>query len=63
MSETNALLTVLRTADEYLGVGNDISAGIAGGMTTYGWTGDATTVATSIETALRTAYRRTHPPP
>lgn len=58
--QLNSLLTVVRTADEYLGVGNDISAGIARGLTTYGWTGDATTVATSIETALHAA--QTHSP-
>ena len=59
--QLNALLTVVRTADEYLGVGNDISAGIASGLTAYGWTGDAATVATSIETALRAAAQ-THSP-
>jgi hypothetical protein len=59
--QLNAMRTVVRTADEYLGVGNDISAGIASGMTAYGWTGDAATVASSIETALRTAAQ-THSP-
>ena len=59
--QLDALLTVVRTADEYLGVGNDISAGIAQGLTAYGWTGDAATVATSIETALRAAAQ-THSP-
>jgi hypothetical protein len=59
--QLNSLLTAVRTADEYLGVGNDISAGIASGLTAYGWTGDATTVATSIETALRAASQ-THSP-
>ena len=59
--QLNSLLTVVRTADEYLGAGNDISAGIASGLTTYGWTGDAATVASSIETALRTAAQ-THSP-
>ncbi len=59
--QLNSLLTVVRTADEYLGVGNDISAGIASGLTAYGWTGDAATVAASIETALRAAAQ-THSP-
>lgn len=49
------LLDVIRAADQYLGVGNDISAGIASGMKAYGWSGDATTLATSIDTAIRTA--------
>ena len=60
-AQLDAMLTVVKTADEYFGVGNDISAGIAGGMTTYGWMGDATTVASSIETALRAASQ-THSP-
>ncbi|MGJ4851308.1 phage tail tape measure protein [Bacillota bacterium Meth-B3] len=59
--QLNALLTVVQTADEYLGVGNDISAGIASGLTAYDWTGDAATVASSIETALRAAAQ-THSP-
>lgn len=54
-AQLDALLAVVRAADQYLGVGNDISAGIASGMTTYGWTGDATTIASSIEAALRAA--------
>ena len=60
-AQLDAMLSIVKTADEYFGVGNDISAGIAGGMTTYGWTGDATTVANSIETALRAAVQ-THSP-
>jgi len=60
-AQLNAMLTLVKTADEYFGIGNDISAGIASGLTAYGWTGDATTVATSIETALRAAAQ-THSP-
>lgn len=54
-TQLNAMLAVVRAADEYLGVGNDISAGIASGMKAYGWTGDATTLAASIESAMRDA--------
>jgi hypothetical protein len=54
-AQLTALLNVIRAADQYLGVGNDISAGIASGMEAYGWSGDATTLATSIDTAIRAA--------
>lgn len=54
-AQLDAMLAVVKAADQYLGVGNDISAGIASGMKAYGWTGDATTLAVSIETAIRTA--------
>ena len=59
--QLNAMLEVVRLADEYLGVGNDISAGIASGMKAYGWSGDATTAASSIESALRTALESQSP--
>jgi TP901 family phage tail tape measure protein len=52
-AQLDAMLAVVRAADEYLGVGNDISAGIADGMKAYGWDGDAKTLATDIEAALR----------
>lgn len=55
------LLDVIRAADQYLGVGNDISAGIASGMKAYGWSGDASTLATSIETAIRAATQTQSP--
>jgi len=60
-AQINAMLALVKTADEYFGVGNDISSGIAQGLTAYGWTGDAATVATSIEMALRAAAQ-THSP-
>jgi TP901 family phage tail tape measure protein len=49
------LLDVIKAADQYMGVGNDISAGIAKGLVGYGWTTDASTVATDVEDAMRTA--------
>lgn len=49
------ILKLAEYADQYLGVGNDISAGIAQGLTAYGWTTDASTLVTDIETALRGA--------
>lgn len=59
--QLTSLLDLIKAADQYLGVGNDVSAGIASGMTGYGWTGDATTVASSIETALRAALESQSP--
>ena len=49
-------LKLLTAADTYLGTGDDISAGIAAGMTAYGWDTDAETVAQDVDGALRTAF-------
>jgi TP901 family phage tail tape measure protein len=48
-------LKLLEASDQYLGVGNDISAGIAEGLKAYSWTTDAATVANDVESALRGA--------
>jgi TP901 family phage tail tape measure protein len=49
------IMTFLQAANEFLGAGNNLSAGIAEGMTEYGWQADAETVVSDIEDALRTA--------
>lgn len=55
------ILDLIKLSDQYLGVGNDVSAGVAEGMTAYGWSGDASTLATSIETAIRAATQTQSP--
>ena len=47
-----AMLDVVGAADQYLGTGNMVSAGIAQGMNAYGWDGDAATLAGSIQAAV-----------
>lgn len=49
------LLTVVGAADQYLGTGNQVSAGIAEGMKQYGWDGDASTLQSSIQSAINSA--------
>ena len=49
------LLGVIGAADQYLGTGNMVSAGIAEGMNQYGWEGDASTLAGSIQGAINGA--------
>ena len=49
------ILSFISAADNYLGTGNYISAGIASGMTAYGWTTDANTVASDIKSAVNAA--------
>ncbi len=49
------ILSFISAADNYLGTGNYISAGIASGMTAYGWTTDANTVASDIQSAINAA--------
>ena len=49
------LLGLVSSADQYLGTGNMVSAGIAEGMKQYGWDGDASTLAGSIQTAIDSA--------
>lgn len=46
------IAALVANADEYLGAGNNVSAGIAQGMLRYGWTGDASTLAASITSAI-----------
>lgn len=54
-SELEGLLAVVRAADQYLGTGNEISAGIAQGMTSYGFGSDAAALAGNIQSAINTA--------
>ena len=60
-TQLQELLTVVSAADQYLGIGNDISAGIASGMAQYGFESDATTLAGNIETAIRSAVQSHSP--
>lgn len=55
IAQLQELLTVVSAADQYLGTGNQVSAGIAEGMAAYGWSGDAPTVADSILSAINGA--------
>lgn len=50
-----SILELVAAADQYLGTGNQVSAGIAQGMNEYGWDGDATTLASTIQAAINTA--------
>ena len=54
-AQLQELLGVIAVADQYLGTGNMISAGIAQGMAAYGWSGDAATLAESIQSAINSA--------
>lgn len=49
------MLDVITAADQYTATGTQVSAGIAEGMNTYGWSGDAGTVAASIRAAIDAA--------
>lgn len=51
-AQLESILTVVGAAEQYLGTGNNVSAGIAAGMQQYGWGGDAATLAESIRTAI-----------
>lgn len=55
LTQLQTILDTVSAADQYLGEGNQISAGIAQGMAAYGWAGDAETVADSIRTAIDSA--------
>lgn len=55
LTTLDPFLKLLEASDQYLGVGNDISAGIAEGLKAYSWTTDAATVAKDVESALRGA--------
>lgn len=54
-AQLQELLNIVAAADQYLGTGNEVSAGIAEGMNQYGWAGDATTLASAIQTAINNA--------
>ena len=54
-AQLQAIADMVGNADQYLGTGNNVSAGIAEGMKAYGWEGDAATVATGIQTAINAA--------
>lgn len=51
-AQLQSILDLVGAADQYLGTGNDVSAGIAAGMQQYAWSGDAATLAESIRTAI-----------
>lgn len=51
-AQLQSILDLVATADQYLGTGNQVSAGIAAGMQQYSWSGDAATLATSIRSAI-----------
>ena len=51
-TQLQEILDLVSAADQYLGVGNDVSSAIAQGMQEYGWEGDASTLATSLQTAI-----------
>ena len=51
-AQLQSILDMIGAADQYMGTGNQVSAGIAAGMQQYGWSGDAATLADSIRTAI-----------
>lgn len=51
-AQLQSILDLVATADQYLGTGNQVSAGIAAGMQQYSWNGDASTLANSIRSAI-----------
>lgn len=54
-AQLQEILDVIGAADQYLGTGNQVSAGIAEGMAAYGWSGDAASVADSLQSAINSA--------
>ena len=54
-AQLQGILDVISAADQYLGTGNNVSAGIAVGMQSYGWGGDATVLAEAIRGAIEGA--------
>ena len=54
-AQLQEILNLVSAADQYIGVGNELSSSIAHGMQEYGWEGDATTLADSLRTAITTA--------
>lgn len=51
-AQLQTILDLVANADQYLGTGNQVSAGIAAGMQQYSWNGDASTLASSIRSAI-----------
>ena len=51
-SQLQEILDLVDAADQYIGVGNELSSSIAEGMQDYGWEGDAETLAESLRTAI-----------
>ena len=51
-AQLQEILDLVNAADQYIGVGNELSSSIAQGMQEYGWEGDATTLASSLQTAI-----------
>ena len=51
-AQLQEILNLVNAADQYIGMGNDLSSFIAQGMQEYGWEGDATTLASSLQTAI-----------
>ena len=51
-AQLQEILDLVSAADEYIGVGNELSSSIAQGMQEYGWEGDASTLAASLQTAI-----------
>ncbi len=60
-AQIDEILAMVENADKYQGVGNDVSAGVAQGMTAYGWQGDAGTMGSNLVDAIRSALE-THSP-
>lgn len=54
-AELQGYLDLISAADQYMGIGNQVSAGIGQGMAAYGFTGDAASVKTAIQSALNAA--------
>lgn len=54
-AQLQEILNVISAADQYLGTGNQVAAGIAEGMAAYGWSGDAANVADSLQSAINGA--------
>lgn len=51
-AQLQSILDLVGAADQYMGTGNDVSAGIAAGLHQYGWAGDAATLAESIRASI-----------
>ena len=54
-AQLQEILDLVSAADQYIGVGNELSSSIAQGMQEYGWEGDASTLAASLSAAITTA--------
>ena len=51
-AQLKEILSLVEAADEYAGVGNELTSNIAQSMQDYGWTGDAETLADALRTAI-----------